>query len=299
MKAEHPAPTTTEESVTVVENVPQPRKGNVVRIRLPGDPPVPEPTQLIPMQDFDPECLRELAALANKEDVEIVLERLTIKPLRRKRAEEALKSIQPLDYAHSLRCLDQDLNTVAAGILDKFHGDPARPQLHIIHRGDLSRKTVKVYSRPREHDQSRWLTLAKEPALDTLSGHASAVLTYMIELASRKLRYKFCDKEKVVCFCLHDPEQEKNLIIIDANDLEDNTSPAFLALRYEPRLKVLFYSGTLSEIVQGYGYTAKATKLGKLIAQKMDEVLEQLKTLAFKEADVISFLEKTRRFQQN
>ena len=268
-------------------------RGGGGRIRLPG---VPAPTQLIPLQDFDPECLRELAALANKEDVEIVLERLTIKPLKRRRAEDAVKLMQMADYADSLQCLNQDLNTAAANIIAKFHSDPARPQLHIMHMGDLSRKTVKMYSRPRVTDESKWLTIPKEPALTTLSEHASAIITYMIELASRKLQFKFCDQEKVVCFCLRDADQKKNLIIVNEDDFEGENHSFLKAIGHEPKLKVMFYDGAMSEIVPGFPYTDKAiVELGGLIEQKTEEVIEQLKTLAFKETDVISFLERNRK----
>ena len=269
------------------------------RVRLPGMPQAtPAGRPLIPIQDFDPQCLKELAALANKEDVEIVLERIrmTIRPLKQRRAEEAVKSFQKSDYAHSLRCLDQGINTAAANILSKFHGDPERPEQHTIKMGDISRKMINIYSRPSEEDQSQWLSFAKEPALTTLSEHASAVLTYALELAANMLRYKFCVKEKTVCFCLHDEVLNKNLIIVDEEEFEGTSTPTVnAALGIQPTLKVMFYDDVLTDIVQGYGYTAKAIKLGELINQKTEEVLEQLKTLVLTEADVISFLERTRR----
>lgn len=284
-----------DEEVSAIE--PVEKRFPRMRVRLPGMPERPQ-TNLIPMEDFDPQCMRELAALANKENVEIVLERIrmTIRPLRRKRAEEAVKSFQTSDYAHSLQCLQQDVNKTAAGILSKFHGDPERPHLHTIHMGDLSRKTVNIYSRPSEEAPTQWLSFAKEPALTTLSEHASVMLQYALEMAANMLQYKFCAKEKTVCFCLHDAVQSKNLIIVDENDFDSaNDGDILASLGYKPRLKVLFYDDVLTDIVQGFGYTEKACQLGLLINQKTEEVLEQLKVLALKEEDIFSFLERTRR----
>lgn len=262
---------------------------------LPGATPETETIPLIPIQDFDPQCLKELAALSNEQNVEIVLERirLTIRPLIHKRAEEAVKSFQTADYASSLHCLDQDVNKVAAEILNRFHGDPDRPQLHIIKMADWSRKTVNIYSRPTEN-ASKWLSFAKEPALTTLSEHVSAVLMYALWLAANMLQYKFCVREKTVCFYLHDPVLDKTLIIVDCNDFE-NDDGLLASLGYPPTLKVMFYDGEIADIEQGYGYTEKARKLGELIQQKTEEVFVQLKNLVLKEADVISFLERTRR----
>lgn len=277
----------------IEEYIPQSAPRN--RVRLPGDPPRNN-TRIIPIQDFDPECLRELAALANKEDVEIVFERVTIKPLKRRRAEEAIKNFQTSDYAQSLRCLDRDVVSVAAEILSRFHGDPRRPQLHAIRMGDISRKMVNIHCRPVVEEDSRWLSFAKEPTLTTLSGHTSAILRFMLERASDLLQYKLCVKEKVVCFCLHDAEQNKNLIIVDENEFDSlNDADILVSLGYAPRLKVMFYDDELTEIVHGFGYTGKARDLGLLINQKTGEVLQQLKTLSFKESDIMGFLERTRR----
>lgn len=263
------------------------------RVRLPGDP---IDTKIIPIHDFDPQCLKELAALANKEDVEIVFERVTIKPLRRRRAEEAVKHMLTSDYAQSLQCLDRDIVSVAAEILSRFHGDPRRPQLHAIRMGDISRKMVNIHCRPVAEHDSKWLSFAKEPTLTTLSGHTSTILTYMLERASDMLRYKFCTKEKVVCFSLHDAQQSKNIIVVDDTDFSGAEDGDMLVLLgYQPRLKVMFYDGELTDIVQGFGYTEKARELGLLINQKTEEVLQQLKTLTFREQDIISFLERTRR----
>ena len=287
---------TPKKDASVLEELPVVKRP---RVRLPGMPEIASSGKpLIPMQDFDPQCLKDLAALANKEEVEIVLERIrmTIRPLKQKRAEEAVKSFQTADYASSLRCLDQDVNTVAANILNRFHGDPGRPELHTIRMGDLSRKTVNMYSRSSDEDQSAWLSFAKEPALTTLSEHASAVLTYALELAANMLQYKFCVRERTVCFCLHDPVLSKTLIIVDENDFEDPEGVQNLQmLGFLPTLKVMFYDGELVEIEQGHGYTSKARALGELINQKTEEVLVQLKNLVLKETDVISFLERTRR----
>lgn len=277
-----------------------------IRVRLPGAPKKEHNSNLIPIQDFDPDCIRQLMDLANEKDTEIVLEkvtmRMTIRPLKKKRVEEAIGMFEASDYAMSLQCLDKNVNQVAANILNKFHGDPARPTLHSIHMSDFARKIINIYSRLPELDefdehiaQTKWLSFSKEAAFKTISKHISTLSRYALKKAADMLQYKFCVREQVVCFCLKDDVLDKSVIIVNKNDFEDDNDGIIASLGYAPVLKVLLYDGEVTDIEQGYGYTDKAVELGNLINHKMGEVEEQLKNLVFTDADIMSFLEKTRR----
>ena len=268
------------------------------RVRLPDD----STKSIVPIQDFDRETLsgmiRELSQLANKNDVDVDVDiHIRIHPKKKKLAEDAVKFFQTSDYAQSLKCLEGDINKTAVDMLDSFHGDPSRPQLHAIRLADNARKLVKMYSRPAPDEECSWLTFGPQPTLDTLSEHARALLTYGLERAASMLQYKFCVKEKSVCFCLHDDVLSKNLIVVDANEFGERDGGLLLRrLGYQPRLKVLVYDGELGDIlVPGFGYTGKALELGQLINQKTDEVLRQIAELQFSEADISAFLERTRR----
>ena len=262
------------------------------RIRLPGD----DTRRIVPIQDFnDLDIIRKLARIANEQDADIRVT-IDIHPRKRKLAEDAVVHFQTSDYANSLRCLDQDINEAAANMLSDFHSDPNRPELHAIRLADNARKIVKMYSRPTpEDDRCEWMHYNHQPTLDALSEHAKALLTYSLERAANQLQFKFCAKEQCVCFCLHDTVLNKNLIIVDDNDFSGENEAVMRALKIQPVLKVMFYDGELTDIVQGFGYTEKARQLGILIEQKTEEVLTQIKDLQFTEADVRAFLERTRR----
>jgi DNA-directed RNA polymerase subunit RPC12/RpoP len=252
------------------------------RIKLPEKRGVKTP--LIPYEDFN-QCLVFLADLANKKDVEI---ELTIKPS--KRQTEALKTFQASDYANSLQCINQDINFVATNFLTNFHCDPNRPQLHTFKIGDLTRKTVNIYSRPKEEEEAKWILLPKEPAINTITAHTSKILTYALELAANMLQYKWCVQEETVCFSLHDPILNKTAIIIDQNTFDDTgfvTGP--------PILRSLFYNSKLTDIEpDDHLKTEQVRALGALINEKIDEVISQLENLVLADTDIVSFLHRTR-----
>jgi hypothetical protein len=252
------------------------------------------PIDFVPLQDFDPETLKQLAAFANQENCEIVIERITFKPLKRQRAEEAIKFIKPSDYARSLQCLDKDIAKVAGSLLHRFHGDPDRPNLHIIKMGDMSRKMVNIHCRPVLEDDGQWLSFSKEPALTTLSEHTAGLLSYLIQRALQMLQFKVCLPENLICLSICVTDEGRNLIVFNQRDKSGDAD--FLeSLGYSAYVCVDYYDGELSDISSGLLKSKKAQTLANAIHLKMEEVTKQLGTLKFSEKDIMKFLEMSRR----
>lgn len=287
LRSKHPNPSVTSESKAakaVVDTI-EPEEDKPLRIRVKKA----QETPLIPLQDFDRAYLDELVNIATEIDSEITLEiKLTVRP----RAQKAVERLGFLDFANSLQCFGahgvgpDSFNKVAAGVLENLHGDPSRPDLHIIKMGDFVRKNVNIFSRPSDEEPARWLPYAKDAALKQLSKHMSAIIPYTFTKASGDLVPKFSPSDDFICFAYNDNTMKRTIIITFADETGMN----------QTQLDVKYYDQELKDYKLIPDRHRKNIKLlCDVISDKIPFVLKQIRLLQFTEEDVMPFLEKTRR----
>lgn len=284
----HPLIVNTDEDEDSSEAVEIRPEINKVHVRLPGDP--PRDSDIIPLQDFDKNFMDMLIDYANENNAEVKVKMLeiTVKPLKQR----AVNALKVSDYANSLECLDNDknVNDTAIKVLSQIHGDAGRPEMHSIRLTDFVRRNVSIYTRSTEDSEAEWLPFAKAAALHMLSKHVSKILNFTLMKATSSLEWKFCEQDKVVCYCLYDPDNKRNVIIVDSDP-----DGMLASWGYAPQLEVKFYEGNIIDIPESLVYLDQVRRLGVLIQEKAVHVLSQLENLVLTEKDVMPFLEQTRR----
>lgn len=249
---------------------------NQARTRLPVD--------IIPLQDFNKEYMDMLINYANTNSDVKMLE-IAVKPFM----DRALNALKISDYATSLECFNMNFYDTAAKILGQIHLDDERLEMHSIKLTDVTRVRISIYSRPTENSAAEWLSFDKAAALNILSKHASKILIFTLMKAILSLELKYCEQEEEVCYCLYNPDNQRNVIIYDPD-------PQDIFMSYDtPKPAVKFYNGNLVDVPQTPECFDQVEQLNYLMRKKTTHILSYLDKLVLTGKDIKSFLEQTRR----
>jgi hypothetical protein len=275
-----------------------------------AEEPVEQTPYIIPIEDFKggplkdykggDELIRQLVAMAKGTKAQVVIVNVNVFNFNNAEtlriAAEAFKST---DLELAMKCLESpnQINQIAASLLEQMHSDPKQPQMHTIKmRKDLSRKQVDIYSRPTEDGPGEWLPFGYNAALTKLSEHAAALVYDAICCGVTILTYKFREHKRHLFLCAALPQlNDKTFILYDLYDDPDMQ----LSAKPNPKsisLKLVRYDGKLYDVPKNDPAIKKEIALlDKRIKSKGVEVIELLKEIQLTEKDLGVFLERTRR----
>jgi len=263
----------------------------------------------IPITDVtDPEFIQRVVEYATTNDCEVVIEKITVKPIKKIDARGArilrlTKNINNDDFNSALKCLESthpmDLVPHVVDNLTKIHGDHKRKDLQSILMTDMARKNVKMCTRPDDNEMCRWMRLPKDEAIFQLSSHSSNLLSsFLIEIIPKLSK---CAQKtgRVIRPCLalfdpskmEDPEFETSGFIIYQESVEDFIA-MFMDEPLAPVLKVSYEHRIKYVRVQNQ----HLDDLYDTVQQRKDEIVELLKELVLTEKDLTPFLQRTCSF---
>lgn len=210
----------------------------------------------------------------------------------------AAEAFRVEDFQYALRCLENPENVkhIAAAIMASMHTDPKRPEMHTIKmKKDLSRKQVKIFSRPSDDLPAEWLSYGYDAALRRLSDHAAYLLKTALLGSINVFDFKFREEGQKLCVCLSTPIDHEYIIMYDEKD-DDETGMAYSGQVEGILLKLELYEGELFDVTKDdRDIKEQMDKLFKHIKAKGTQVLQHLKDLKFTGKDIGAFLERTRR----
>lgn len=262
----------------------------------------------IPITDVtDPEFIQRVVEYATTNDCEVVIEKITVKPIKKIDAREAriqrmTKNINNDDFNRALKCLESthpmDLVPHVVDNLTQIHGDYKRKDLQSILMTDMARKNVKLCTRDEKDDMCKWTRLPKGEAIYQLSSHSSNLLSSFLAEIIPKLSKCAQKTGNVVKPCLalfdpskiNDPEFEaEGFIVYEEESEEDSFLQMFMDKPPRPVLKVSYERRIRYVPIQN----KRLNDLYNLVQQRKDEIVELLRELVLTEKDLTPFLQRT------
>lgn len=258
----------------------------------------------IPLSDItSPEYINQLTKYARDNDCEVVLERITIKPLKERQKEQRImrlsKSVTTNDFSRALMCLEKteanELRPFVVNNLEMMHGDANRKDLQSIKLSDKARKNVKICTR-RDNDECKWLNLPRIEAVNHLSSHSMSLLsTFLIETIPKLSKCAFkLENEIIPCLALMDEtnftDEVSGFVVYEEFD-DPNSLKHLFGEREEflPDLRVRFNHRIRLCPIQ----SPLLDDLYDKAQQRKNEIVEMLKKLVLTEKDLTPFLQKT------
>ncbi len=172
------------------------------------------------------------------------------------------------------------LNRTATDLMYQvLHHDD--PRLHNICLSDMSRVTVRVYSRITESEKCYWANHPKPIAPKIINDHARNLFSFLLEAGTQSLVSAVWKSEHINCLALNG-EQGWSVILY-----EDNRSPeSRLIVNKVPTTNLVY---TMTEV-------DTSDRLMELVKNRKDEVIQLLQKLILSNVDIQKCLLECRRF---
>lgn len=209
-----------------------------------------------------------------------VIEKITLR-------DETIRSAFDIhSMAHAVKILvpQVDLDQIAMQIV-MMHCNGTKPEFHSFFLSDMSRMSVKYYSRPDvESENCRWVTQPKKEAMNTINKHMRNLLPMLIEEGCAKLEPRLWNSEskgKHAVLALLGGSQKRFVVFFV--DIWDDT------LRYD-----YAYPEEVKECPESKFALDRVEELKKCIDIHKEQVLEVIKHYQMKDDTLSTFLGHTR-----
>jgi hypothetical protein len=176
----------------------------------------------------------------------------------------------------------ENLNRIATDMMYQvLHHDD--PRLHNMCLSDMSRGTVRVFSRVSESEKCYWAAHPKDTAPKIINEHAKNLFSFLLEAGTQSLVSAFWKTGKVNCLALNG-EKGWSVILY-----EEDTSPGDDSKLIVNKVKTTDLIYTLAE-VEG------VDRLAQLVKTRKEEVIQLLQKLIIDNTEIQKCLRECRRF---
>ena len=190
-------------------------------------------------------------------------------------------------YAVKILVPSVDLDQIAMQII-MMHCDGRKPEFNSFYLGDLSRLSVKHYSRPDvESEHCRWVTQPKEAAVRTINKHMRNLLPMLLEEGCAKLEPRMWKRGAT--------EDGLDIPILVLHDTEAMRHPGFYMDYSESLLCRNMYPEELGDCPESKPMLDHIAKLKEIVDKEKDRVLKVIKMHEMDPESVNLFLSETRK----
>jgi hypothetical protein len=171
------------------------------------------------------------------------------------------------------------MQRLANGMLSKMLRS-TDPRLHNVCLSDMSRGTVRIFSRAPNSDKGYWAVYPKVAAVEALNQHTRNIFSFLLEAGIQSVTPAIFKFDKRSCLALkrkedEDPQTDWSITLFENKGKLCVKNTETHRLLYSPNVPV-------------------DPKLMELVQMRKDEVLENLRRLLLEQKDVETCLKETR-----